>query len=160
MHRALLDGRLCLPSPKIAGGGLNEYQVAQAGAGKFCGASRRVYRPRSLVQMLGVFLMQTCPHCNIEICVRELRHQGLFKNYRICSNCGGSFTVDTDTKYRQAAFIVIAVISLVFTILLYYQDSKWLIPALVSYVVLGLLIYWGNKKVLFVPCQKRSKFKQ
>jgi len=98
--------------------------------------------------------MQTCPHCNIEIIVRELRHQGLFKNFRSCPNCGGNFTVDKDTKYRQAAFIVTAVISLVFTILLYYQDSKWLIPALCSYVVLALLIYWGNKKVLFIPYQK------
>lgn len=94
--------------------------------------------------------MQTCPHCNIEILVRELRHQGLFNNFRICPDCGGRFTVDTKTKQRQAAFIVIAIISLVFTLLLYYQDSKWLTPALVSYVVLGLLIYWGNKKVFFV----------
>jgi hypothetical protein len=90
----------------------------------------------------------------LEIRVREIRHQGLFKNFRICPNCLGSFTVDTKTKYRQAAFIVIAIISLAFTLLLYYRDSKWLIPALVSYVVLGLLIYWGNKKVFFVPYQK------
>jgi uncharacterized protein (DUF983 family) len=98
--------------------------------------------------------MQTCPHCRIELRVRELRYQGLFKSFRICTNCGGSFTVDSKTKYRQAAFIVIAIISLVFTILLYYKDLKWLIPALVSYVVLGILIYWGNKKVFFVPYQK------
>jgi hypothetical protein len=62
--------------------------------------------------------------------------------------------LDTDTKYRQAAFLVITVISLAFTILLYYGYSKWLIPALVSYVVLGLLIYWGNKKLFFVPYQE------
>ena len=98
--------------------------------------------------------MQSCPHCDIEIRVRELRHQGLFNNYRICPDCGGSFTVDTDTKHRQAAVIVISVVSLAFTILLYYQGSKWLIPALVRYVVLGLLIYWGNKKVLLVPYKK------
>ena len=98
--------------------------------------------------------MQTCPHCNIEIRVKELRHQGLFKNYRICPDCGGSFTVDQKTKHMQAAFIVFAIISLVYTILLYYQDFKWLIPALVSYVVLGLLIYWGNRKVFFVPYEK------
>jgi transposase-like protein len=98
--------------------------------------------------------MPICPHCSLDICVRELPYQGLFKSFRICPNCGESFTVDTDTKYRQAACIVIAVISLVFTLLLYYRDSKWLIPALVSYVVLGLLIYWGNKKVFFVPYQE------
>jgi len=62
-----------------------------------------------------------------------------------------SFTVDTDTKYRQAAFIVIAVLALVFTILMHYYDIKWLIPALVSYVVLGLLVYWGNKNALLAP---------
>lgn len=100
--------------------------------------------------------MQTCPHCSSEIRVKELRYQGLFKSFRICPNCEGAFTVDTDTKYRQAAFIGIAMISLVFSIFLYYGDSKWLIPAFVSYVVLGLLIYWGNKKVFFVPYQKEK----
>jgi uncharacterized protein (DUF983 family) len=104
--------------------------------------------------LLGVFSMQTCPHCSIKIRLKELPYQGLFNSFRICPNCGGEFTVDTDTKYRQAAFIVILLISLVLTILLYCGDSKWLIPALVSYVVLGLLIYWGNKKLFFVPYQK------
>jgi hypothetical protein len=92
----------------------------------------------------------------MEIRVRELRHPGLFKNFRICPDCGGRFTVDADTKYRQAACIVIAVISLVFTLLLYYQDAKWLIPALVSYLFLAGLIYWGNEKVFFVPYPKNQ----
>lgn len=90
----------------------------------------------------------------MEVVIRELPHQGLFKGYRICPECGGSFTVDTDTKYRQAIFIVIALISLAFTILLYVSDMEWLIPALVSYVALALLIYWGNKKVFLVPYEK------
>ena len=64
--------------------------------------------------------------------------------------------MDTATKYRQAACLVIAVISLVLTLLLYGRDSTWLIPALVSYVVLGFLIYWGNKKVFFVPYPKNQ----
>ena len=98
--------------------------------------------------------MPTCPHCGLEVRVRELRHQGLFKSFRTCPDCGGSFTVDTDTKYRQAACIFIAVISLAFTILLYFRDTEWLIPALVSYAILGLLIYWGNRKLFFVPDDK------
>jgi hypothetical protein len=106
-----------------------------------------------------MFLMQRCPHCSVEIHVRELPHQGLFKNFRICPNCGGSFTVDPDTKIRQAVFTILAVISLVFSVLLYYQGEKWLIPAIDSYVVFGLLIYWGNRKVVFVPYEK-AKFKQ
>ena len=98
--------------------------------------------------------MQICPHCSIKIRIKKLHYQGLFNSFRMCPDCGGKFTVDTDTKYRQTACIVISLISLVFTILLYNGNSKWLIPALVSYVVLGLLIYWGNKKVFFVPYQK------
>jgi hypothetical protein len=95
--------------------------------------------------------MQTCPHCDTEIRVNELPHPGLLKNYRICPKCGGRFTVDLDTKYRQAIYLVVALISLVFTVFLYFDDTVWLIPALFSYVVLGLLLYWGNKKVFFVP---------
>jgi len=98
--------------------------------------------------------MTTCPHCSLEIRLRELRYQGLFKSFRICPNCGGSFTVDTDTKYRQAIFIFIALIALAFTILLYFRGSDWLFPALISYVILGLLIYWGNKKLFLVPYEK------
>ena len=98
--------------------------------------------------------MHTCPHCNVEIRVNELPHQGLFKSFRICPACGRSFTVDTDTKYRQAICLVIAVISLVFTMGLYFLGSEWLVPAIVSYVVLGLLIYWGNRQVFFVAYEK------
>ena len=101
--------------------------------------------------------MPACPHCRIEVCIRELPYQGFFKSYRICPNCGGSFTVDKDTKYRQAVFIIILLISLVFTLLLYYRDTKWLIPALVSYVILGLLFYRGNKKLFLVPYEKERK---
>jgi hypothetical protein len=99
--------------------------------------------------------VQQCPHCSAEIRVRELPHPGLLQDYRICPKCGGSFTADADTKYRQALFIVVALISLVFTLFLYFEDTAgWLIPALSSYIVLGLLLYWGNKKVFFVPYNK------
>lgn len=97
--------------------------------------------------------MLTCPHCSHEIRIRELPHQGFFKNFRICPNCRGSFTVDTDTKYRQAICIFIAIISLVITVLLYFRGTDWLIPAILSYVILGLIIYWGNKHVSLVPYQ-------
>ncbi|NIP31965.1 MAG: hypothetical protein GTO02_21060 [Candidatus Dadabacteria bacterium] len=103
--------------------------------------------------------MPTCPHCNIEIHIKELHHQGLFKNFRICLGCGGSFTVDKDTKYRQALFIIVALISLAFTLLLYFGDLGWLIPAIVSYIALGSIIYWGNKKVFFVPYENVNKSK-
>lgn len=101
--------------------------------------------------------MQTCPHCQSEIELKELPHQGLCKSYRLCPHCGGRFTVDKDTTYRQALFIVIALIALLFTLLLYYGDHSWMLPALASYAALTGLIYWGNKKVCFVPCNEDSE---
>ena len=98
--------------------------------------------------------MKKCPHCYKEIRIKELPRQGFFDSYRICPECGGSFTVDKDTKYRQALFIIVALISLVFTMLLYYGDNTWLFPAILSYVALGILLYWGNKKIYYVPYEK------
>jgi hypothetical protein len=92
-----------------------------------------------------------CPHCQNAVVMRELRHPGLFANYRRCPHCRECFTVDPDTKRRQALCIVIALISLLFTVLLYFDNPGWLIPALTSYAVLAILIYHGNKQVSLVP---------
>lgn len=83
--------------------------------------------------------------------MRELDHPGLFENYRVCPGCGGRFTPDRKTKYRQAMSILVAIVSLVFTVLLYFQGTDWLIPGLISYLVLGLMIYRGNKRIYLVP---------
>jgi len=98
--------------------------------------------------------MQTCPYCKHEIRLNELPHQGFFNSFRICPNCGGKFTVDNSTKHRQAIFIIIALISLAFTVLLYFKGIDWFIPSITSYIVLGGLIYWGNKKLYLVPFKK------
>jgi len=98
--------------------------------------------------------MKICPYCGIEICIRRLPHPGFFKNYRICPNCQEKFTVDIDTKYRQAFCLCIVLVSLVFTLLLYMKNFEWLLPALVSYAVFGLVLYWGNKKLFYVPYKK------
>ena len=95
--------------------------------------------------------MLTCPHCRHKICMRELPHPGFFANYRVCPYCEGSFTPDTDTKYRQALGILVAAISLVFTLLMYFGHMEWLVPAMFSYVILALIVYWGNKRMFLVP---------
>ena len=94
--------------------------------------------------------MLNCPHCRSEVRLAELPHPGLFKNYRICPACGGAFTPDTPTKYRQALCILIALVSLFLTVRLYIVGD-WLWPALVSYAILALLIFWGNKRIYLVP---------
>jgi len=100
--------------------------------------------------------MLNCPHCQREIILRNLKHQGMFKSYRVCPGCGGCFTVDVATKRRQAAFIVVALGTLVFTLLLYYRGTAWLVPTIVMIVLLGGLIYWANKRVYLVPAEGQS----
>ena len=89
--------------------------------------------------------------------MRSLRHQGMFKNYRVCPSCNELFTVDSATKRRQAAFIVVALISLALTLLLCFSGQNWLVPALASYATLAGLIYWGNRHVFFVPYSKPNR---
>ena len=88
------------------------------------------------------------------IIIKELPHQGVFDSHRICPECGGSFTVDKNTKYRQYYLIIIILISLIFTLLLYFDGNDWLVPAIISYVVFTALLYWGNKKLYYVPYKK------
>ena len=97
-----------------------------------------------------------CPHCEVPVDITQLRHQGMFKSYRECPNCQKHFEVDPNTKRRQAFFIVLALISLVLTLLLYFRGVIWLVPACVSYVLLAVLIYWANKKVFYVPARTKN----
>ena len=101
--------------------------------------------------------MLICPHCNQEVCIRKIPHPGFFKDYRICPNCDGKFTPDRDTKYHQAICIVIALVSTAMTIILYLGDTDWLIPAIVSYIILGLIIYRGNKRIYLVPYKNKEQ---
>ncbi len=98
--------------------------------------------------------MHACPFCAGRFHVRALPHQSWWKNYRICPHCGGSITVDRDTKIRQYLFLLLTTISLVFTVMLYFESDAWLIPALASYLAMGVVLYRGTKQVRFVPCEQ------
>ena len=94
--------------------------------------------------------MPTCPHCRTQIDLRKIKHQGFLESYRICPACNQAFEVDPRTKRRQAVFIVLALVSLVLTVLMYVDVKKWLPYAALSYLLLGAVIYYGNRRVFFV----------
>ena len=100
--------------------------------------------------------MPECPHCRKVIDGKYLRDTFSFKAYKDCPFCAHPFTVDVATKYRQAVGLVIALISLGLTL----GGVAWLVPAIISYIFLGLYIYWGNKRVVFVPYEKDQKPKK
>lgn len=97
--------------------------------------------------------MLACPYCKTPVDLKQLSYPAVWRNYRICPHCEGRFTVDPDTRIRQALFIVVALIALVLTMALYYGGRQWLIPALASYVAMAGLLAWGNRKVYLVPYQ-------
>lgn len=101
--------------------------------------------------------MLKCPHCKAEIVLKTLPHPGFFKDYRICPGCGGKFTPDRETKYRQAVCIIVALLSLLFTGFMYHDGTDWLVPAVISYVALAGLIFWGNKKIYLVPYRTKQQ---
>lgn len=100
--------------------------------------------------------MLTCPHCHCDIDLKTLPHPGMFANYRVCPDCGERFTQDRDTKVRQYLFLLVALISLVFTLLLYFDSNDWLLPSIMSYIAVGGLMYWGNRNVLLVPYEGKD----
>lgn len=94
--------------------------------------------------------MPNCPHCQVDIVLRQLQHQGMWKNYRVCPACGGQFTVDAKTRQRQALALVLALVALVLTGLLYFRGAHWLTSALIIYAVLAAVIYRGNQQLYLV----------
>ena len=98
--------------------------------------------------------MQHCPHCNKKVSLAELPYQGMFENYKKCPYCRGRFIVDEKTRRRQILFLLMAVGSLALTVLLYLQGTRWLFPAIVSYLMLGIYLYWANKGVRLVQYKK------
>jgi len=101
--------------------------------------------------------MLTCPHCNQKVELRELPHPGLFASYKSCPHCAGNFTPDIHAKYRQVIFLFAGIISLVLTVLLYIDSRVWLVSVIISYIAMGVIVYWGNKHMFLVPYEKSTK---
>lgn len=94
--------------------------------------------------------MLPCPHCKNPVDLRRLEHQGVLASHRVCPHCKESFEVDPKTRRRQTAFIVLATVSLVLTVLMYFDFHRWAVFAVPTYVILGALIYLANKRVYLV----------
>ena len=98
-----------------------------------------------------------CPHCQHEIVLRQLPHEGLWRSDRRCPDCGKRFTVDPATKRRQAAFIVVALITLVLTVASSLGHTALWIPALIGNLALVALIIWGNHQLHLVPVESKGQ---
>jgi len=73
--------------------------------------------------------MLRCPHCDLAIELRQLRHRGWWRSDRVCPDCKGG----------------------VLTILATLGDERWWIATCASFVPLAWLIWYGNRRVRLVP---------
>ncbi len=94
--------------------------------------------------------MPNCPFCDFIISGKDVKNTISFKSYSSCPNCDGHYTIDRATKRRQIIAILIALISLTFTIGWCFLNQEWLIPSIVSYIVLIGFIIWANRKVRYI----------
>lgn len=95
--------------------------------------------------------MPECSRCKQVIEGKDLQDQVSFKRCRSCPSCAHPFTVDVSTKYRRVIGLLIAIISLALIFGLFYGGTDWLIPTIISYIILALFIYRSNMRVVFVP---------
>jgi hypothetical protein len=74
--------------------------------------------------------------------------------YNVCQECGGKFTVDSDTKKRHFIALILALAMLGFTFSVYYWGSSWLLGTIVSHVVFWVYVGYATSKVIYVPYRK------
>ncbi len=95
--------------------------------------------------------MPNCPYCDFLITGKNVTNTLSFKPYSNCPKCDGRFTVDSATKRRQIIALFITLISLIFTIGWCFLNQEWLLPSVMSYIVLIGFIIWANRKVRYIP---------
>ncbi len=92
-----------------------------------------------------------CPACGSDMRSRSLLSHYSLKPYRVCPDCNTKYTADSKTKRRQFPIIILTLIALVLTVLVGLKGVAWLLPAVVSHIVLWSYIGYTLSNVTYVP---------
>ena len=91
-----------------------------------------------------------CPVCNSDMRSRSLLSHYSLKPYRVCPDCNAKYTTDAKSKRRQGPIAILALVALALTFAARFEGSSWLIPALVSYIVMWVYIGYALSKIEYV----------
>ena len=91
-----------------------------------------------------------CPACGSDMRSRSLVSHYSIKPYRVCPDCGAKYRADAKTRKRQAALAVLALLMLGLTIAAGIKGAAWLMPAIVSHIVLWVYLGYMLSKVNYV----------
>jgi uncharacterized protein (DUF983 family) len=91
-----------------------------------------------------------CPACGSDMRSRNLLSHYSVKPYRVCPDCNAKYTSDLKSKRRQVPIIVLTLITLGLFITVTLKGSVWLLPAVVSLIVLWVYVGYALSKVTYV----------
>ncbi len=91
-----------------------------------------------------------CPMCGSDMRGRSLLSHHSLKPYRVCPDCGGKYTADPKTKQKQIPIIVLALIALGLTAAVSFKGVSWLLPAIVSHIILWGYVGYSASRVVYV----------
>lgn len=72
------------------------------------------------------------------------------KPYRLCPDCNSKYRADLKTRKRQVPIFILALIALGLTFAVSLKGFVWLLPAVVSHIILWAYIGYTLSKVTYV----------
>lgn len=94
-----------------------------------------------------------CPVCGSDMRGRSLLSYYSLKPYRVCPDCNGKYTTDSNTKKRQIPIIVLTLIALGCAIAISVKGFIWLLPTIISNIILWVYVGYVVSKVSYVKYQ-------
>ena len=92
----------------------------------------------------------TCPVCGSDMRSRSLLSHYSLRPYRVCPDCNAKYSTDPKTRRRQIPIIILTLIALVLTVLVGLKGAAWLLPAVVSHIILWSYIGYALSKLTYV----------
>jgi len=81
---------------------------------------------------------------------RSLLSHYTLKPYRVCPDCHTKYTSDRKTKRRSIVIVILALVTLGLSIAVSVRGSEWLLPDVVSIVILWAYLGYTLSKVTYV----------
>jgi len=94
-----------------------------------------------------------CPVCGSDMRSRSLFSRYDLKPYRVCPDCNARYTTDLKTRKRQVPMLLLALIALGLSAAIGIRGFVWLLPAVVSYIILWVYVGYAVSKVTYVQYQ-------
>ncbi len=98
-----------------------------------------------------------CPVCDSDMRSRSLLSHYSFKPFRVCPDCHAKYTTDPKTRRRQIPIVILALLSLGLTFVVHSKGLGWLLPAVVSYIVLWAYVGYVLSKMTYVRYTKQDR---